>query len=49
MKIEEVSGLKLLVIDDEAQNLRLIEAALQQKNLQIMSTTDPEEGFALFE
>src|SRR5947209_6665792 len=48
MKLEEVSGPKLLVIDDEAQNLRLIEAALQQKNLQIMSTTDPEEGFALF-
>jgi DNA-binding NtrC family response regulator len=42
-------GLMLLVIDDELQNLRLIEAALEQQGLEILTTTDPQAGLALFQ
>jgi len=41
-------GLRLLVIDDEFQNLGLIESALEQRGLEILIATDPEEGLALF-
>ncbi|MGD0212693.1 MAG: sigma-54 dependent transcriptional regulator [Terriglobales bacterium] len=49
MKTDTESGLKLLVIDDESQNLELIEAALAQQGLEILTTTDPEAGLALFQ
>jgi DNA-binding NtrC family response regulator len=42
-------GLMLLVIDDELQNLGLIEAALEQQGLEILTTTDPQAGLALFQ
>ena len=42
-------GLRLLVIDDEAQNLGLIESALEQQGLEILTATDPEAGLALFQ
>lgn len=42
------AGLSLLVIDDESQNLGLIESALKQQGLEILTTTDPEAGLALF-
>ncbi len=48
MKIDDEAGLKLLVIDDESQNLGLIESALEQQGLEIITTADPEVGFALF-
>lgn len=49
MKTDAETGLKLLVIDDESQNLELIEAALAQQGLEILTTTDPEAGLALFQ
>jgi DNA-binding NtrC family response regulator len=49
MKVDTESSLKLLVIDDEEQNLALIESALEQQGLEILTTTDPEEGLALFQ
>jgi DNA-binding NtrC family response regulator len=42
-------GLKLLVIDDECDNLRLIQTALERQDLEILTSTDPETGFALFQ
>lgn len=42
-------SLKLLVIDDESQNLGLIESALKQPGLEIFSSVDPEAGLALFQ
>jgi DNA-binding NtrC family response regulator len=42
-------GLKLLVIDDESDNLRLIQMALEREDLEILTSTDPETGFALFQ
>jgi DNA-binding NtrC family response regulator len=42
-------GLRLLVIDDELQNLGLIESAMQQHGLEILTVSDPEEGLALFQ
>jgi DNA-binding NtrC family response regulator len=49
MKTDAETGLKLLVIDDESQNLELIESALEQQGLEILTTTDPEAGLALFQ
>jgi DNA-binding NtrC family response regulator len=48
MDIDENAGLTLLVIDDEQQNLGLIESALSQPGLDILATTSPERGLALF-
>lgn len=48
MKTDTEAGLKLLVIDDESQNLGLIESALEQQELEIITAADPEVGFALF-
>src|SRR5437868_13044400 len=42
------TALKLLVIDDEVQNLGLIEAALDQQDLKILTASDPEKGLAIF-
>jgi DNA-binding NtrC family response regulator len=39
---------KLLVVDDTPQNLELISEALTQKDVQILTASDPEEGFKLF-
>src|SRR5579859_862188 len=39
---------KLLVVDDTPQNLELISEALTQKDVQILTATDPDEGFKLF-
>ena len=36
MKTDAETGLKLLVIDDESQNLELIESALEQQGLEIL-------------
>ncbi|HWO37696.1 MAG TPA: response regulator, partial [Candidatus Acidoferrum sp.] len=48
MKTDAEINLKLLVIDDEEQNLGFIESALQQPGLEILTSTDPEAGLALF-
>jgi len=40
--------LKLLAIDDDAQNLELIKSSLAREGLEIMTTQDPEEGFETF-
>lgn len=39
---------KLLVVDDTPQNLELISEALAQKDVQILTASDPEEGLKLF-
>jgi DNA-binding NtrC family response regulator len=49
MNVDTEIGLKLLVIDDEEQNLELIESALEQQGLEVLTTTDPEAGLALFQ
>jgi DNA-binding NtrC family response regulator len=49
MNMDENVALKLLVIDDEYQNLKLIESALQQPRIKIVTTTDPQTGLDLFE
>src|SRR5258706_10487272 len=41
-------GFRLLVIDDEPQNLSLIESALEQQGLEILTATNPKAGVALF-
>jgi DNA-binding NtrC family response regulator len=42
------SVLKLLAIDDNAENLELISSALKQEGLEILTSQDPEEGFEIF-
>lgn len=49
MNVDTEIGLKLLVIDDEEQNLELIESALEQQGLEVLATTDPDAGLALFQ
>lgn len=41
-------ALKLLAIDDEAQSLEMIRSALARQGVEILTSTDPEEGFELF-
>ena len=48
MNIDSRVGLRLLVIDDESQNLGLIESALEQQGLEILTASNPEVGLALF-
>jgi len=48
MRADADVGFRLLVIDDEPQNLSLIESALEQQGLEILTTTDPNAGLALF-
>lgn len=48
MTTDDSVRLKVLVIDDEHQNLELIQSALEQRGLEILTTTDPETGLALF-
>ena len=45
----EKSVLKLLIIDDDQQNLGLIQASLAQEGLQILGTSDPEKASAIFQ
>lgn len=40
--------LKLLAIDDDAENLKLIEIALRREGLEIFTSSDPEEGLETF-
>jgi DNA-binding NtrC family response regulator len=40
--------LKLLAIDDNADNLELITSALQREELKILTSQDPEEGLQIF-
>jgi len=41
------SPIKLLAIDDEPDSLELIQDALTQPNLEVLTTTDPEEGLRI--
>jgi DNA-binding NtrC family response regulator len=41
-------GFRLLAIDDESQNLGLIESALEQHGLEILTASTPEVGLVLF-
>jgi response regulator RpfG family c-di-GMP phosphodiesterase len=38
------SPIKLLAIDDEPDSLELIQDTLTQHNLEVLTTTDPEDG-----
>ena len=42
------NSLKLLAIDDDAQNLEMIKLALERQGLEILTSQDPEEGFQTF-
>lgn len=42
------STLRLLAIDDDAQNLEIIRLALEREGLEILTSQDPEEGFEKF-
>ncbi len=42
------STLRLLAIDDNAQNLEMIVSALEREGLEIFTSQDPEEGFKTF-
>lgn len=46
--MNESSAVTLLAIDDEQQNLDLIKEALTQEGLRILTTDNPEIGFAQF-
>jgi DNA-binding NtrC family response regulator len=46
--MSEPSILKLLAIDDSTQNLELIRATLEQQELEILTSDDPEAGFEMF-
>jgi DNA-binding NtrC family response regulator len=48
MKTSVSSARRVLVIDDEPQNLELIRAALTQDGLEISSADGPEEGLEIF-
>ncbi|MGB0038601.1 MAG: sigma 54-interacting transcriptional regulator, partial [Terriglobales bacterium] len=48
MKTSVSSARRVLVIDDESQNLELIRAALTQDGLEIFSADGPEEGLGIF-
>lgn len=41
--------LKLLAIDDEPQSLELIQSALSTQGVEILTSTDPEAGFEMFQ
>lgn len=41
--------LKLLAIDDEPQSLEMIQSALSTQGVEILTSTDPEKGFEIFE
>jgi DNA-binding NtrC family response regulator len=49
MTLDSDLGLRLLIIDDDLQNLGLIESALKQRGLEILTATDPEDGLAIFQ
>jgi len=40
--------LKLLAIDDNVENLEMISSALEREEIEISTSTDPEEGFEIF-
>ena len=40
--------LKLLAIDDDAQNLEMIQAALETQGVEILTSQDPEAGYEIF-
>jgi DNA-binding NtrC family response regulator len=42
--MQQNSGLCLLIIDDNAGSLELLESALAQPGIEIITTTDPEQG-----
>jgi len=48
MKPATLPTLKLLAIDDDAQNLEIIKVTLKRQGLEIITSQDPEEGFATF-
>lgn len=48
MRAAEVEPVLLLAIDDDPQSLALVSAALESQNdLEIVTTTDPEQGLAI--
>jgi DNA-binding NtrC family response regulator len=48
MKPDTFPTLKLLAIDDDAQNLDILKLALKRPGLEIITSQDPEEGFETF-
>jgi DNA-binding NtrC family response regulator len=42
------STLKLLAIDDDPHNLEMIKVALDRQGLEIVTSSDPEQGFEIF-
>ncbi len=48
MKTNVSSVQRVLVVDDEPQNLELVRAALSQDGIEILSATGPEEGLEIF-
>jgi DNA-binding NtrC family response regulator len=48
MKTNIISVRKVLVIDDEPQQLELVRAALTQDGIEIFSASGPEEGLEIF-
>lgn len=48
MKTNVISVRKVLVIDDEPQQLELVRAALTQDGIEIFSASGPEEGLKIF-
>ncbi len=43
-----ISSLKILAIDDDAQNLEMIKLALEREGLEILTSQDPEAGLEMF-
>ncbi len=48
MNPDTLPTLKVLAIDDDAQNLDIIRLALKRPGLEIITSQDPEEGFETF-
>src|SRR6202142_4114768 len=48
MKTNVISVRKLLVVDDEPQQLEMVRAALTQDGIEIFSAAGPEEGLKIF-
>src|ERR1017187_887124 len=46
--MSEPKSLTLLAVDDSPENLELIRAALEQQEVEILTSGDPEAGFEIF-
>ena len=47
--MSQTKSLTVLAVDDSPENLELIRAALEKQDVEILTETDPETGFEVFQ